>query len=32
MKPFTLTMPDNGYWSVGERVGKAWSIGKGLKT
>ena len=31
MKPFMLTMPDNGYWSVGERVGKAWSIGKGLK-
>ena len=31
MKPFTLTMPDNGYWSIGEQVGKAWSIGKGFK-
>ena len=28
MKPFTLTMPDNRYWSVGRCVGKAWSIGK----
>jgi flavin reductase (DIM6/NTAB) family NADH-FMN oxidoreductase RutF len=31
MKPFTLTMPDSGYWSVGEQVGKAWSIGKSFK-
>lgn len=31
MKPFTLTMPGNGYWSVGEQVGKAWSIGKSYK-
>ena len=31
MRPFTLTMPDNNYWSVGEFVGKAWNIGKGLK-
>jgi flavin reductase (DIM6/NTAB) family NADH-FMN oxidoreductase RutF len=29
--PFTLTMPDNGYWRVGEKVGKAWSDGKKLK-
>ncbi len=28
MNPFTLTMPDNLYWCVGESVGKAWSIGK----
>ena len=28
--PFTLTMPDNGYWKVGDHVGKAWSIGKEL--
>lgn len=28
MDPFTLTMPDNRYWSVGELLGKAWSIGK----
>ena len=31
MKPFTLSMPDNGYWSVGELLGKAWSIGKDFK-
>jgi flavin reductase (DIM6/NTAB) family NADH-FMN oxidoreductase RutF len=29
--PFTLTMPDNHYWSVGENLGKAWDIGKNLK-
>lgn len=29
--PFTLTMPDNNYWSVGENIGKAWSSGKKLK-
>jgi flavin reductase (DIM6/NTAB) family NADH-FMN oxidoreductase RutF len=31
INPFTLTMPDNGYWSIGEQVGKAWSIGKDFK-
>lgn len=31
IKPFTLTMPDNGYWGVGERLGGAWSVGKKLK-
>ena len=31
MKPFTLTMPDNGYWSMGELLGTAWSIGKDFK-
>jgi len=31
IKPFTLTMPDNHYWSVGENLGKAWGIGKALK-
>jgi flavin reductase (DIM6/NTAB) family NADH-FMN oxidoreductase RutF len=31
MKPFTLTMPDNGYWGMGELLGKAWSIGKDFK-
>jgi len=25
---FTLTMPDNRYWAVGEQVGDAWSIGR----
>ncbi|SDK90527.1 NADH-FMN oxidoreductase RutF, flavin reductase (DIM6/NTAB) family [Maridesulfovibrio ferrireducens] len=31
VNPFTLTMPDNRYWSVGECVGKAWHDGKKLK-
>ena len=31
MKPFTLTMPDNGYWGMGELLGKAWAIGKDFK-
>ena len=31
IRPFTLTMPDNGYWGVGEQVGRAWSAGKKLK-
>jgi flavin reductase (DIM6/NTAB) family NADH-FMN oxidoreductase RutF len=32
MNPFTLTMPDNFYWSVGEKVGQAWDAGKSLKS
>jgi flavin reductase (DIM6/NTAB) family NADH-FMN oxidoreductase RutF len=28
VRPFTLTMPDNRYWAVGEQVGEAWAIGK----
>ena len=31
INPFTFTMPDNQYWSVGENLGKAWNIGKNLK-
>jgi flavin reductase (DIM6/NTAB) family NADH-FMN oxidoreductase RutF len=31
MNPFTLTMPDNNYWKVGENAGKAWSIGKDFR-
>ena len=31
INPFTLTMPDNHYWAVGEKLGKAWGIGKALK-
>lgn len=31
VKPFTLTMPDNNYWSVGELKGRAWNIGAKLK-
>ncbi|MBI4860604.1 MAG: flavin reductase family protein [Candidatus Riflebacteria bacterium] len=31
LNPFTLTMPDNNYWKVGEKAGKAWSAGKALR-
>jgi flavin reductase (DIM6/NTAB) family NADH-FMN oxidoreductase RutF len=31
IQPFTLSMPDNHYWSVGEKLGKAWNAGKILK-
>ncbi len=31
LKPFTLTMPDNRYWSMGQPLGRAWSIGKDFK-
>ena len=31
MDPMVLTMHDNGYWKVGQQVGKAWSAGKKLK-
>jgi flavin reductase (DIM6/NTAB) family NADH-FMN oxidoreductase RutF len=31
IKPFLLTMPDNTFWSIGERVGKAWDAGKKLR-
>ena len=31
MDPFTMTMPDYGYWLVGEYAGRAWSEGKVLK-
>ncbi len=30
LRPFVLTMPDNSYWGLGERVGSAWDIGKAL--
>jgi flavin reductase (DIM6/NTAB) family NADH-FMN oxidoreductase RutF len=30
MTPFTLTMPDNTYWKIGERAGKAWEAGRAL--
>lgn len=32
MDPFVLSMPDNRYWTVGEHIGDAWSIGKKLKS
>jgi flavin reductase (DIM6/NTAB) family NADH-FMN oxidoreductase RutF len=28
IQPFTLTMPDNRYWTVGQYAGKAWGSGK----
>ena len=31
VRPFTLTMPDNRFWAVGEQVGRAWHDGKSLK-
>lgn len=31
VNPFTLTMPDNKYWAVGDCVGRAWHDGKKLK-
>jgi flavin reductase (DIM6/NTAB) family NADH-FMN oxidoreductase RutF len=30
MEPFTLTMPDNTYWKIGSRAGKAWEAGRAL--
>jgi flavin reductase (DIM6/NTAB) family NADH-FMN oxidoreductase RutF len=30
MDPMILTMPDNNYWAIGERVAGAWNIGKKL--
>jgi flavin reductase (DIM6/NTAB) family NADH-FMN oxidoreductase RutF len=32
INPFTLTMPDNHYWRVGDAVGRAWRAGAALKT
>lgn len=31
MHPFTLTMPDNRYWAVGECLGRAWHEGEKLR-
>jgi flavin reductase (DIM6/NTAB) family NADH-FMN oxidoreductase RutF len=31
INPFSLSMPDNNYWRVGDNAGKAWQAGKGLK-
>jgi flavin reductase (DIM6/NTAB) family NADH-FMN oxidoreductase RutF len=31
INPFLLTMPDNGYWSVGDLIGRAWSDGKSMR-
>ena len=32
MKPMILSQPDTSYWSLGEPIAKAWSIGKRYKT
>ena len=29
--PILLTMPDNSYWTIGDHLASAWSIGKTLK-
>jgi flavin reductase (DIM6/NTAB) family NADH-FMN oxidoreductase RutF len=31
MKPLILSQPDTSYWSLGEPIAKAWSIGKTYK-
>ncbi len=31
IRPFTLTMPDNRYWHIGDEAGKAWGAGKALR-
>lgn len=31
IKPLTLSMPDNHYWALGRKVGRAWHDGKPLK-
>ena len=30
LRPVVLTMPDNSYWALGDRVGDAWGMGKAL--
>jgi len=29
--PFFFTFPDNGYWRLGDHIGKAWDAGSGFK-
>lgn len=31
MDPLLFSMSDNSYWSIGKRLGTAWSVGKGYK-
>ena len=28
--PLIFTFPDPAYWGLGEKVGRAWSVGKGF--
>lgn len=30
-RPFVFTMPDKGYWSLGEKIGAGWESGKGYR-
>jgi len=30
-KPFLLTMPDSNYWTLGEKLAQAWSVGRQKK-
>ncbi len=32
INPYTLTQIDASYWKIGEKIGKAWSIGKDYST
>lgn len=31
LQPFVLTMPDNRYWTIGEQIADAWSVGRGYR-
>jgi flavin reductase (DIM6/NTAB) family NADH-FMN oxidoreductase RutF len=31
MRPLILSQPDTGYWNLGEKIAKAWSVGKDYK-
>ena len=31
LNPLLFSMHDNTYWTVGERIAKAWDVGRGLK-
>jgi flavin reductase (DIM6/NTAB) family NADH-FMN oxidoreductase RutF len=31
IKPILFSLPDNGYWGVGVKLGKAWDIGRNIK-
>lgn len=31
IRPFMLSMPDNNFWGLGEKIGDAWKDGKALK-